>query len=119
MAIMLEQILEGSTDSAFIFLTELGVFFQFRVIGFDRFMRRFDVDIQPLCFPCVGGIRNDTPLYTESDEIARRILPLSESGFMELNTLFWVLSLGKLFFQQLHDVIKTEVQKKFCVITVE
>ena len=40
-AIMLEQILECSTNSAFIFFTESGVFLQCSVVSFDRFMRRF------------------------------------------------------------------------------
>ncbi len=37
--------------------------------------------------------QNDTPLYTESAEIGKRILLLFESGFMGLDTLFWVLML--------------------------
>ena len=50
----------------------------------NRFMRRFDVQVGHLYSPCVVGIRNDTSLYTESYKITRRILLLSEAGFMEV-----------------------------------
>ena len=64
-AIMLEQILEYGTESAFVCFTELGIFFQFSVIGFDRFMRRLDVQVGYLYSPCVVGIRA-IPHYTRS-----------------------------------------------------
>ncbi len=64
-AIMLGKVLECSTDGAFVFFIELGVFFQFSVVGFDRFMRRLDVQIGYLFSPCLVSIRT-IPYYTRS-----------------------------------------------------
>ena len=56
-AIMLEKVLECDTDDAFVFFTELRVFFQFNVVGVDRFMRGLDIELRHLFSPCIVGIR--------------------------------------------------------------
>ena len=45
MAVVLQEALECGADSAFVLFTEAFVCFEFGVVGFDRFVCGFDVEI--------------------------------------------------------------------------